>query len=46
MNLITMNAVMAACVNCGDIERALDVFDDMTEPGGTGVDSITYGTLL
>ncbi|CAI5460563.1 unnamed protein product [Closterium sp. Yama58-4] len=46
VNMITMNAAMAACVNCGDIDRALDLFDDMTADGGTGVDSITYGTLL
>ncbi|CAI5480564.1 unnamed protein product, partial [Closterium sp. Yama58-4] len=46
VNMITMNAAMAACVNCGDIDRALDLFDDMTGDGGTGVDSITYGTLL
>ncbi|GJP39024.1 hypothetical protein CLOM_g23420 [Closterium sp. NIES-68] len=46
VNMITLNAAMAACVNCGDIDRALDLFDDMTADGGTGVDSITYGTLL
>lgn len=46
LNHITMNAVMAACVSCGDIDRALRVFDEMSKPGGCGVDNVTYGTLL
>eukprot|EP00245_Coleochaete_scutata_P003892 TRINITY_DN1591_c0_g1_i1.p1 TRINITY_DN1591_c0_g1~~TRINITY_DN1591_c0_g1_i1.p1 ORF type:complete len:715 (-),score=135.95 TRINITY_DN1591_c0_g1_i1:280-2424(-) len=45
-NLITMNAVMAACVHCDDIDRMLQVYDDMCKPGGVGVDTVTYGTLL
>lgn len=45
-NVISMNAAMTACVHCGDIDRALDLFDEMCEPGGCGPDSITYGILL
>eukprot|EP00271_Cylindrocystis_brebissonii_P022391 TRINITY_DN8604_c0_g1_i1.p1 TRINITY_DN8604_c0_g1~~TRINITY_DN8604_c0_g1_i1.p1 ORF type:complete len:712 (+),score=110.76 TRINITY_DN8604_c0_g1_i1:58-2193(+) len=46
VNLITLNAVLAACVNCGEIDRAIEVFEAMVRPGGVGADTITYGTLL
>lgn len=41
-----MNAVTEACVHCHDIESALRVFAEMSEPEGCGVDDVTYGTLL
>lgn len=44
LNLIVMNAVLEACVHCGDIELALKVFDEMSS--GCGVDNVTYATLL
>ena len=41
-----MNAVLMACVECKDIDRALSVYKEMIEPGSCGVDNVTYGTLL
>lgn len=46
LNRIVMNAVMEACVHCGDIDSALAVFDEMSKPQSCGVDTVTYGTLL
>ncbi|XP_059645308.1 pentatricopeptide repeat-containing protein At5g10690 [Cornus florida] len=46
LNTIVMNAVMRACVHCGDVDSALRVFDEMSRPESCGVDDITYGTLL
>lgn len=41
-----MNAVMEACVRCGDIDSALNIFDEMKNPEACGVDTVTYATLL
>lgn len=41
-----MNAVMEACVHCGDVDAALKIFEEMLKPESCGVDSVTYGTLL
>lgn len=41
-----MNAVIEACVHCGDIDSALRIFNEMTKPGNCGVDTVTYSTLL
>ncbi|XP_072987232.1 pentatricopeptide repeat-containing protein At5g10690 [Typha latifolia] len=46
LNTIVMNAVMEACVHCGDINSALRVFEEMSKPVGCGVDSISYGILV
>ncbi|XP_065851513.1 pentatricopeptide repeat-containing protein At5g10690 isoform X1 [Euphorbia lathyris] len=46
LNTIVMNAVVEACVHCGDIDSAFQVFDEMSKPESCGVDGITYGTLL
>ncbi|XP_024382492.1 pentatricopeptide repeat-containing protein At5g10690 isoform X2 [Physcomitrium patens] len=46
LNHIIMNAAVMACVACKDIDRALALYDEMVEPGGCGVDNVTYGTLL
>ncbi|CBI20759.3 unnamed protein product, partial [Vitis vinifera] len=46
LNTIVMNAVMEACVHCGDVDLALKVFGEMTKPESCGVDNVTYGTLL
>ncbi|GMQ02632.1 hypothetical protein CsSME_00048762 [Camellia sinensis var. sinensis] len=46
LNIIVMNAVLKACVHCGDVDSAIRVFDEMSKPGSCGVDEITYGTLL
>ncbi|XP_040363740.1 pentatricopeptide repeat-containing protein At5g10690 isoform X2 [Rosa chinensis] len=46
LNTIVMNAVVEACVHCGDIDSALKVFDEMSKPGSCGVDTVTYATLL
>ncbi|XP_056174639.1 pentatricopeptide repeat-containing protein At5g10690-like [Syzygium oleosum] len=46
LNTIVMNAVMEACVHCGDVDAALKIFEEMLKPESCGVDSVTYGTLL
>lgn len=46
LNVIVMNAVIEACIHCGNLELALKVFDDMAQPENCGVDDVTYGTLL
>ncbi|KAH8504017.1 hypothetical protein H0E87_011600 [Populus deltoides] len=46
LNTIVMNAVMEACVHCGDTESALKVFDEMCKSESCGVDGVSYGTLL
>ncbi|EEF46790.1 pentatricopeptide repeat-containing protein, putative [Ricinus communis] len=46
LNKIVMNAVMEACVHCGNIDSALRLFEEMSKPGSSGVDGVTYGTLL
>ncbi|KAI3435397.1 CBS domain-containing protein [Psidium guajava] len=46
LNTIVMNAVMEACVHCGDVDAALEIFEEMSKPESCGVDSVTYGTLL
>ncbi|BFI23866.1 protein MpPPR_61 [Marchantia polymorpha subsp. ruderalis] len=45
-NIIIMNTVVAACVRCHDIDRAIQVYQEMIEDNGCGVDNVTYGTLL
>ncbi|PSS11287.1 Pentatricopeptide repeat-containing protein [Actinidia chinensis var. chinensis] len=46
LNTIVMNAVLEACVHCGDVDSALRVFDEMSKPESCGVDEISYATLL
>ncbi|TKY58236.1 Pentatricopeptide repeat-containing protein [Spatholobus suberectus] len=46
LNTIVMNAVMEACVRCGDVDSALRIFDEMKNRDGCGVDTVTYATLL
>ncbi|XP_043710313.1 pentatricopeptide repeat-containing protein At5g10690 [Telopea speciosissima] len=46
LNTIVMNAVMEACVHCGDIDSALQIFGEMSKPESCGVDCVTFGTLL
>ncbi|KAK7384847.1 hypothetical protein VNO78_30550 [Psophocarpus tetragonolobus] len=46
LNTIVMNAVVEACVRCGDIDSALRIFGEMKKRDGCGVDSVTYATLL
>eukprot|EP00850_Spirogloea_muscicola_P020364 SM000213S06829 [mRNA] locus=s213:204039:211980:- [translate_table: standard] len=46
INLISMNAVLAACVHSDKVDKALEVFRDMTAAGCVGADSVTYGTLI
>lgn len=46
LNTIVMNAVMQACVHCGDIDSALRIFADMCKSDSCGVDDVSYGTLL
>ncbi|KAJ6790889.1 putative pentatricopeptide repeat-containing protein [Iris pallida] len=41
-----MNAVMEACVRCGDLDSAMKVFDEMSKRDGCGVDRVSYGILL
>lgn len=41
-----MNAVLEACIHCGDVDSALRIFDEMSKLGSCGVDEVTYGTLL
>ena len=46
LNTIVMNAVLEACVRCGDVDRALLLFKEMRGPRGCGVDGVSYGILL
>ncbi|TXG62370.1 hypothetical protein EZV62_013733 [Acer yangbiense] len=46
LNTIVMNAVMEACVHCGDFDSAIKMFEEMSKPESCGVDNVTYGTLL
>ncbi|CAH2073203.1 unnamed protein product [Thlaspi arvense] len=46
LNTIVMNSVLEACVHCGDVDLALRMFHEMAEPGGCGVDSVSYATIL
>jgi pentatricopeptide repeat protein len=46
LNTIVMNAVIEACVRCGDIESAITIFDEMKNPESCGVDTVTYATIL
>ncbi|KAK7377325.1 hypothetical protein VNO80_02748 [Phaseolus coccineus] len=46
LNTIVMNAVMEACVRCGDIDSAIRIFAEMKKGDGCGVDTVTYATLL
>ncbi|KAF3339261.1 pentatricopeptide repeat-containing protein [Carex littledalei] len=45
-NTIVMNAVMEACVHCGDVDTARKVFEKMSGPDSCGVDCVSYGILL
>ncbi|KAH9623888.1 hypothetical protein KSS87_022937 [Heliosperma pusillum] len=46
LNTIVMNAVLEACVHCGDIESALKLFDEMSNSRSCRVDDVSYGTLI
>ncbi|KAJ3704838.1 hypothetical protein LUZ61_008543 [Rhynchospora tenuis] len=46
LNTIVMNAVMEACVHCGDVDSARKVFEEMSDPGGCGIDCVSYGIML
>ncbi|XP_058067931.1 pentatricopeptide repeat-containing protein At5g10690 isoform X2 [Magnolia sinica] len=46
LNTIVMNAVVEACVHCSDVDSALQIFREMSEPEGCGVDGITFATVL
>ncbi|KAG6643926.1 hypothetical protein I3843_08G021200 [Carya illinoinensis] len=46
LNTIVMNAVLEACVHCGDVDSALQIFDEMSKSDNCGVDTVTYATLL
>ncbi|XP_022729908.1 pentatricopeptide repeat-containing protein At5g10690 isoform X5 [Durio zibethinus] len=46
LNKIVMNAVVEACVHCGDFDLALKIFHQMAQPHSCGVDTVTYATLL
>ncbi|XP_024012648.1 pentatricopeptide repeat-containing protein At5g10690 isoform X2 [Eutrema salsugineum] len=46
LNTIVMNSVLEACVHCGDVDLALRIFHEMSEPGGCGLDSVSYATIL
>lgn len=46
LNTIVMNAVLEACVHCGDIDSALKLFDEMSNSRSCRVDNVSYGTLL
>lgn len=46
LNNIVMNAVLEACVHCGDIDSAQRIFEEMAKPESCGVDSVSYGILL
>ncbi|XP_057516537.1 pentatricopeptide repeat-containing protein At5g10690 isoform X2 [Amaranthus tricolor] len=46
LNTIVMNAVLEACVHCGDVDSALKLFDEMSKSRSCRVDNVSYGTLL
>ncbi|XP_039795291.1 pentatricopeptide repeat-containing protein At5g10690-like isoform X2 [Panicum virgatum] len=46
LNTIVMNSVLEACVRCGDVDRALLLFEEMRGPRGCGLDGVSYGILL
>ncbi|KAL5973979.1 hypothetical protein ACLOJK_030639 [Asimina triloba] len=46
LNTIVMNAVVEACVHCGDVDSALQVFREMSKRDGCGVDNITFAIIL
>ncbi|KAJ7556432.1 hypothetical protein O6H91_05G083500 [Diphasiastrum complanatum] len=46
INRVTLNAVLEACVHCLDLDRAFQLYKHMLQPGGCGVDGVTYGILL
>ncbi|KAF9614450.1 hypothetical protein IFM89_018686 [Coptis chinensis] len=46
LNRIVMNAVMDACVHCGDVDLAIRIFQEMLKPESCGVDTISFGILL
>ncbi|CAJ1972203.1 unnamed protein product [Sphenostylis stenocarpa] len=46
LNTIVMNAVVEACVHCGDVDSAIRIFEEMKKRDGCGVDTVTYATLL
>ncbi|XP_008805415.1 pentatricopeptide repeat-containing protein At5g10690 isoform X2 [Phoenix dactylifera] len=46
LNTIVMNAVLEACVHCGDVDSAQRIFEEMAKPESCGVDSVSYGILL
>lgn len=46
INIIVMNAVLEACVSCGDVDLAVQLFEDMRGPRGCGADGVSYGILL
>jgi pentatricopeptide repeat protein len=46
INIIVMNAVLEACVSCGDVDLAVQLFEEMRGPMGCGVDDVSYGILL
>lgn len=46
LNRIVMNAVMDACVHCGNVDLAYQIFQEMLKNGSCGVDTISFGILL
>ncbi|KAF5178302.1 Pentatricopeptide repeat-containing protein, partial [Thalictrum thalictroides] len=46
LNRIVMNAVMDACVHCGDVDLAIGIFQEMLMPESCGVDTISFGIIL
>lgn len=46
LNRIVMNAVMDACVRCGNVDLANQIFQEMLKPESCGVDTISFGILL
>ncbi|XP_068648535.1 pentatricopeptide repeat-containing protein At5g10690 isoform X2 [Aristolochia californica] len=46
LNIIVMNAVLEACVHCGDVDSGLRFIREMSAPDGCGVDSITFAIIL
>ncbi|GBG75686.1 hypothetical protein CBR_g20311 [Chara braunii] len=46
LNTIVMNAALEACIQCGDVDSAIGLYEEMIGPNGCGADTVTYGTLL
>ncbi|KAJ0985021.1 hypothetical protein J5N97_003377 [Dioscorea zingiberensis] len=46
LSTVVMNAVMEACVHCGDVDSAIRIFEEMAKSQSSDIDDISYAILL